>query len=187
MKTLVFFGGARKKGNTMAMVRYLLEKLPGDKEIIDCYDWKVSPCIDCRYCLKHPACSIKDDMTDIYAKAEEADVIIFAAPTYFYGVPSPMKNIIDRFQVYWAATVRGDKPEKFVKKGAILLSGGGPLFENQFKGSLLTLSDALHVLNVNLVGEVLLDDADRMKSLDERPEIKREIEEIVKSIKEWSI
>lgn len=175
MKTLVFFGGARKKGNTMKMVDFLLDRIEGEKEIIYCYDLKVSPCIDCRYCLKHNTCSIKDGMIEIYAKIEEADNIILAAPTYLYGAPGPMKVMLDRFQVYWAQVIRGDKPEVFVKKGVILVSGGGPRFENQFTGIGLELADSLHVCNVTEVGRVLMDDADRMKSLDERPEIKEEL------------
>jgi multimeric flavodoxin WrbA len=175
MKTLVFFGGARKKGNTMRMVNFLLDNIEGEKEIIYSYDLKVSPCIDCRYCLTHNTCSIKDGMVDIYAKIDEADNVILAAPTYLYGAPGPMKVMLDRFQVYWAQVVRGDKPEVFVKKGAILVSGGGPRFENQFTGIGLELADSLHVCNVTEVGRVLMDDADRMKSLDERPEIKEEL------------
>ncbi|KAF0091696.1 MAG: iron-sulfur flavoprotein [Fusobacteria bacterium] len=182
MKTLVFFGGARKKGNTMRMVNYLLENIEGEKEIVYCYDLKNSPCIDCRYCLKHKYCSIKDGMVDIYEKIEEADNIILAAPTYLYGAPGPMKVMLDRFQVYWAQVIRGDKPEVFVKKGAILVSGGGPRFENQFTGISLELADSLHVCNVTEVGRVLMDDADRMKSLDERPEIKEELVKIAQML-----
>lgn len=178
MKTLVFFGGARKKGNTMGMVNYLLRKIEGEKEIIYCYDLSVSPCIDCRYCLKHNNCSIKDGMVDIYAKVEAADNIIFAAPVYLYGVPGPMKIMLDRFQLYWAQVIRGDKPKVFVKKGAILMSGGGPSFENQFTGACLELADSLHICNVIEVGRVLMDDADKMKSLEERPGIKEELGKI---------
>lgn len=183
MKTLVFFGGARKKGNTMGMVNYLLKNMEGEKEIIYCYDLSVSPCIDCRYCLKHNSCSIKDGMVDIYAKVEAADNVIFASPVYLFGVPGPMKVMLDRFQLYWAQVIRGDKPETFVKKGAILMSGGGPSFENQFTGACLELSDALHVCNVIEVGRVLMDDADRMKSLDERPEIKEQLTKIAGMLK----
>lgn len=178
MKILAFFGGARKKGNTMAMLNYLLDQLDGEKEIINCYSLSVSPCIDCRYCLKHRACSIKDGMVDIYKKVDEADIIIFASPVYIFGVPGPMKVMLDRFQVFWASIVRGDKPEKYDKKGAFIMSGGGPLFENQFTAGSLELSEALEISNVEKVGQVLMDDADIVKNLDQRPEIKKEIDEI---------
>lgn len=130
---------------------------------------------ECRYCLKHNTCSIKYGMIEIYKKIDEADNLILAAPTYLYGVPGPMKIMLDRFQVYWAQVVRGDKPEVIVKKGAIIVSGGAPRFENQFTGIGLELADSLHVCNVKEVGRVFMDDADRMKSLDESPEIKEEL------------
>jgi len=175
MKVLAFFGGARKHGNTMAMLNYLLDNIEGEKEIINCYDLSVSPCIDCRYCFKHRACSIKDGMTEIYKKVDEADMIIFAAPTYFFGIPGPMKVMIDRFQMYWSSVIRGDKPANYTKVGAYLMSGGGPLFKNQFTGGGLQLSEALVVTNTKKIGQVLMDDADIVKNLDQRPEIKKEI------------
>lgn len=46
MKTLVIFGGARKKCNTMRMVNFLLDNIEGEKEIIYSYDLKVSPCMN---------------------------------------------------------------------------------------------------------------------------------------------
>ncbi len=178
MKVLAFFGGARKNGNTMAMLNYLLDQLEGEKEIINCYSLKVSPCTDCRYCFKHRACSIKDEMVEIYRKVDEADIIIFASPVYIFGVPGPMKVMLDRFQMFWSGVIRGDQPETFTKKGAFLMSGGGPLFENQFTGGGLTLSDALVICNAKKVGEVLMDDADIVKNLDQRPEIKEKLEEL---------
>lgn len=175
MKILAFFGGARKKGNTMGMLNYLFDNLEGEKEIINCYSLKVTPCTDCRYCYTHPECAIKDGMVDIYRKVKEADIIIFAAPIYFFGTPGPMKVMMDRFQVFWASVLRGDKPEKFTKKGAILMSGGSPMFKTQFTAGLLEISEALNVYNAEKIGEVLMADADEVESLDQRPETKAEI------------
>ncbi|MDD2370475.1 MAG: flavodoxin family protein [Firmicutes bacterium] len=183
MKILAFFGGARKNGNTLAMLNYLLDQLEGEKEIINCYSLNVSPCTDCRYCFKHRACSIKDEMVDIYRKVDEADIIIFAAPTYFFGIPGKMKVMIDRFQMYWSGVKRGDLPEKFTKKGAYLMSGGGPLFDTQFTGGGLELSEALVVTNTKKVGAVLMDDADIVTNLAQRPEIKEKILEIANLLK----
>lgn len=183
LKILAFFGGARKKGNTMAMLNYMLDNLEGEKEIINCYNLKVTPCTDCRYCYTHPECAIKDGMVDIYRKVKEADVIIFAAPIYFFGTPGPMKVMMDRFQVSWAAILRGDKPEKYTKKGAILMSGGSPLFKTQFTAGLLEISEALNVYNADKMGQVLMDDADKVESLDQRPEIKEQIVKLAALLK----
>ena len=170
MKTLVFFGSARSNGTTRAMLDVFLSKIEGEVEEINCYKLMVEPCRDCRYCLKVNKCIIKDEMVEIYQKIDATDNFIFAAPIYCYSVPGPMKTVIDRLQVYWAALVRKDKPEKFIKKGAYLLSGGGPSFENQFTGGELVLKAALHDINANFIGGVLMDDADNAK-LPTRPDI----------------
>ena len=177
MKILAFFGSARKKGNTMAMLNYLLDPMEGEKEIINCYSLDISPCIDCKYCYKKRACSIKDGMVDIYQKIDEADVIIYAAPIYFYGTPGPMKVMMDRFQLYWASFLRGDAPEVFVKKGAIISSGGSPFTEDQFKPLIIEVSEALKVQGAEIVGQVLMDAADGA-TLDQRPEIKDELDKL---------
>ncbi len=183
MKILAIFGSARKNGITMAMLNMLLDNLVGEKEIINCYDLKIKPCNDCRYCYTHTECPIKDDMVDVYRKVDEADIIIFASPIYFFGVPGPMKVFMDRFQVSWASILRGDKPEKYTKKGAILMSGGSKFFKTQFTAGLLEISEALNVYNAEKVGEVLMDDGDNVKNLDQRPEIKAKILEVANLLK----
>lgn len=184
MKILAFFGSARKKGNTRAMLDRLLDKLEGEKEVVSCYDLKIKACTDCRYCYSHPECAIKDEMTEIYRKVNEADIIIFAAPIYFFGVPGPMKTMMDRFQVFWARELRGDKPPHLDKRGAILMSGGSPMFKTQFAAGILEISEALKVYNAEIMGKVLMADADDLESLDQRPQIQREIDQLAELLGE---
>lgn len=154
MKTLVFFGSARDKGNTRDLLDALLEGLEGEVEIIDAYKTSVAPCRDCRYCWHKRGCSIKDGMQEIYKKVDEADNIILASPVYFHSVTGPMKIIIDRLQVYWASNVRGDRPEKNTKKGVILMVGGAPSFEEQFRGCEYVLQTVLKDFAAECVGVI---------------------------------
>jgi multimeric flavodoxin WrbA len=166
MKTLVLHGSARKKGETRSMVDLFLAELgeaAGEVEQIDCYHTDVAPCIDCRYCWKKRDCSIKDGMQDIYAKVDAADNIIIAAPVYFHSIPGKMKVLVDRFQVYWASQVRGDKPETLSKKGAGLLVGGAPAFENQFLGAQLVVEGILGDFSAENLGFVTFPDTDKKK------------------------
>lgn len=174
MKTLVIIGAARKNGHTRQMVDLFLEHLDGEKEIIDAYRTEVKPCMDCRYCWKKKECVIKDDMQDIYRKLEEADNVILASPMYFHSVTGRMKALIDRFQVYWAGHVRNDMPKEMVRKGAILLVGGAPSFENQFLGGEIVLKNLLNDLSTECLGEVCLPNSDR-DSLETRTDIAREV------------
>ena len=174
MKTLVFFGAAREKGHTRAMVDLFLEHLDGEKEIIDAYRTDVAPCKDCRYCWHKKGCSIKDGMQDIYQKIEEADNLVFASPMYFHSITGRLKTLIDRLQVYWAGHVRNDMPEQPQHKAAILMVGGAPSFENQFLGGELVLKNLCNDLSAECLGEVCLANSD-VDSLETKPEIAQQI------------
>ncbi|MGB9778697.1 MAG: flavodoxin family protein [Candidatus Bathyarchaeales archaeon] len=92
MKALGIAFSARKRGNCLNSVEYVLAKLKAQKfetEIINIYDNKVKPCSHCNYeCFglklrgKEERCPIRDDVPKIYKKMKEADVIILAIPTY---------------------------------------------------------------------------------------------------------
>ena len=158
MKTLVIMGAARKNGHTRQMVDLFLEHLDGEKEIVDAYRTEVQPCV------------IKDGMQDIYQKLEEADNIVLASPMYFHSITGRMKTLIDRFQVYWAGHVRQDMPEKMLRRGAILMVGGAPSFENQFLGGEIVLKNLLNDLSAECLGQVCLPNSDR-DSLETRKDI----------------
>lgn len=185
MKTLVIIGAARPNGNTRQMVDLLLDKLEGEKEIVDAYRTKVKSCKDCRYCWKTKACIIKDGMQEIYQKVEEADNIILASPMYFHSVTGKMKVMIDRFQVYWAGFIRKDMPEKPLRKGAILMVGGAPSFENQFLGGELVLKNLLKDLSAECVGEICLPNSDH-DSLETRPDIAEQIAALAETLNQGS-
>ncbi len=158
MKTLAFYGSARKDGNTKALLNAFLAGLGTDTEnsvtLIDAYRTEVDPCRDCRYCWHKRGCSIKDYGQEIYRLVDEADVIVFASPVYFHSVTGPLKCIIDRMQMYWAQFMRKDKPSTITKKGAILLTGGAKSFPNQFLGSTLVIEGVLRDMNVECMGTV---------------------------------
>lgn len=166
MKTLILFASPRKNGHTMQMVKLLTENLTGEVELVDCYsENNISPCLDCRSCREKFACAINDGMQAIYSKIEAADNIILASPIYFYTVTAPLKAIIDRCQIYWAATARKgiNLPHK---RGVILLTGGAPTFFEQFVGGELVLKSFLREINAEFVGEVTLPNSDKTTLLD---------------------
>lgn len=61
-------------------------------------DKDIKYCIGCHYCstVDYTACSQKDDMSAILDKMQEADIIVFASPIYFYVISGQMKTFIDR-------------------------------------------------------------------------------------------
>jgi len=181
MKTLVLFGSARENGHTKDLLNIFLEELEGEVEIIDAYRTSVQPCKDCRFCWHKRGCSIKDGMQEIYKKIDDADNIVLAAPLYFHSVPGPMKVLLDRFQVYWASFVRKDHPEKNMKKGAILMVGGAPTFENQFLASEIVLKGLLKDFAAECMGVIAFPNTDR-NSVNGNEEIKAKTRELAKKL-----
>ena len=53
-------------------------------------------CSSCYACKKIGHCVKQDDMEQVIAKMQEADVIVLATPVYFYTMCAQMKTMIDR-------------------------------------------------------------------------------------------
>ena len=162
MNTLVFFGSARMKGNTKTLLDIFVDNIKGKVEVVDAYRSNVSGCIDCRFCWEERGCSIEDDMQEIYKKIDNADNIVFASPLYFNNVPGPLKNIIDRMQVYWAERVRNQSFKLKEKNSVFLICGGAPKYENQFLSIELVLNGVIKDLNAdNLIGKIYVSNTDK--------------------------
>lgn len=104
MKVLAILGSPRRKGNTYRIVEKIKLHLAAmDKDIafeeIWLADYELKPCRGCFSCFARGqnTCPLRDDHAILEEKMNQADGIIFAAPTYAMGVPALMKNFIDRF------------------------------------------------------------------------------------------
>lgn len=140
-KVLAFMGSMRRNSNTeKALDIFLDENFKDDCwEKIVIKDLNFSDCISCYGCAKVPECVVKDDLTPIYKKYEEADVIVFASPIYFNSVSGISKNFIDRLQVYWCRKYKLKLPAIKEKIGIAIIDGGAPYEEHQFIGTEMVL------------------------------------------------
>lgn len=104
MKILAFIGSPRKGGNTDVLVEQILKGTKSKgclSEKLYLYDYEIMPCLDCRRCKKeNKMCALKDDMQMIYGKLQDADIIIFGTPVYWYGPSAKMKLLIDRLRPF---------------------------------------------------------------------------------------
>ncbi len=92
MKALGIAFSARKRGNCLNCVDYVLTKLREqgfETDVINAYDCEIKPCSHCNYeCFarelrgKDEECPIQDDVPRIYSKMKEADIIVLSVPTY---------------------------------------------------------------------------------------------------------
>jgi multimeric flavodoxin WrbA len=102
MKVAAFNGSPRKNGNTSLLIKRVFTKL--ESEGIDCemiqLGGKVkSGCTACMKCItnKDGKCAVNNDIINqCIEKIIEADGIIIGSPTYFAGLTSETKALIDR-------------------------------------------------------------------------------------------
>ena len=123
MKVCVIYGSPRKNGNTATLLKPFLEELTKAGAWVAFHDVYESDIAGCRVCLEcqkdksRPYCAIEDDMQTILTSAAKADLIVLAAPVYCFGLPGPVKTVLDRL-VYPFCKYYGDDPH-----GPALLRG----------------------------------------------------------------
>ena len=102
MKILVLNGSPKKKSDTYRLTDAFLKGLNRDGQhevnIVNVIEKKIAPCRGCFGCWQRGDghCIIADDQNTILDLYREADVIIWSFPLYCYGMPSPLKAVLDR-------------------------------------------------------------------------------------------
>ena len=148
MQILTLLGSPRKHGNTDAVLRrFEARAIDAGHGVtrINLAERRVEGCLGCDCCQADDAdlgCVQSDDADELLRQILAADLTVYAAPVYCWGVPAPMKALIDRHycMVKWqdgeivTALMTG-------RRAALLLTCGGdaadnvdltfPLFERQ--------------------------------------------------------
>jgi multimeric flavodoxin WrbA len=99
MNVIAFAASPREDGNTELVTREVLGILEArgiKTDLVRLHDKDIQPCTACDFCKSAEACTIEDDLFELYLKAKEADGIILASPVYFGSVTAPMKAFMDR-------------------------------------------------------------------------------------------
>lgn len=102
MKILVFNGSPKKdKSDTMHITRAFLagikEKISPEVKVINVIDSHIEYCRGCFTCkLNGGTCVYDDDMKMILLEIIASDLLIFNFPLYCYGMPAPLKALVDR-------------------------------------------------------------------------------------------
>ena len=102
MKILVFNGSPKgEKSDTMHITRAFLEGMNELKQqevhIIHVIDKHIEYCTGCFACkCNGGTCIHDDDMSPILDEILESDILLFNYPLYCYGMPAPLKTLLDR-------------------------------------------------------------------------------------------
>ncbi len=117
MRILVLNGSPkRERSDTMHITRAFLDGIgqTGDHEIttIHVIDKCIKYCSGCFTCKRNGGtCIYDDDMKEVLDLILENDVLLFSFPLYNYGIPAPLKALLDRTMPLSSLAVRkvGDR------------------------------------------------------------------------------
>ena len=123
MNILILQGSPRANGNTAWMAeecRKAAEAAGHTVTLVDVGHKKIAGCMACEYChgKGNGACIQKDDMQELYPLLAEAEMLVLAAPIYYFTMSAQIQAPIQR--IY-----NMQKPGK-LKKMALLLSSYSP-------------------------------------------------------------
>lgn len=123
-----------KRSNTWRLTSAFLDGITAQEEstyeqtpaieTLNVCNLDIKPCLGCFSCWsKTPgACCIHDDMRAVIEKILWADIIIWSFPLYYFGLPGPLKNLIDRqlpmsLPFMSAGTESGGHPSRYDMSG----------------------------------------------------------------------
>lgn len=97
----------------------------------------IRPCNGCGACARPPhTCHLGCDGTDaLLDRIQEADLVVFASPIFFYALPAQFKALIDRSQKFWNKPPNPHRPAPAIA----LLCAGRLRGRLLFAGATLTL------------------------------------------------
>ena len=123
MNILILQASPRAKGNTAWMAeeyKNAAEAAGHQVTLVNVSKKKIAGCLACEYCHNkgNGACIQKDDMQELYPMMAEAEVLVLAAPIYYFTLNAQIQAPIQRMYCV-------NKPAK-VQKMALLVSSYSP-------------------------------------------------------------
>ncbi|AKB47289.1 iron-sulfur flavoprotein [Methanosarcina sp. Kolksee] len=105
MKVIAINGSPRKNWNTATLLEKTLEGAASEgaeTELIHLYDLDFKGCISCFACkLKggksFGKCAVKDELTPVLERLEEADAVILGSPIYLGNSTGEMRSFMERY------------------------------------------------------------------------------------------
>lgn len=150
-KVLVITSSMRRGGNSETLADEFARgaaEAGNSVEKIALADYELKFCKGCLACQKSGKCVIKDGTEQILAKMNEADVIAFATPIYYYEMSGQLKTMLDRsnplfgtdysFRDIYLFTSAADGSDEADERALVGLQGWIECFDKaELKGSIL--------------------------------------------------
>lgn len=170
LRIVLLVGSPRIRGNS-AEVSELMERCAeawGERnrttirvDRIDVATHAIGGCTGCGSCSQTGRCVIQDDMQPLYDLIDRADALAWVTPVYFGSVPSQLKAIVDRFQVFWARRQRRaahalPSPYHARRPGLMVaVRGGGDPFG--YDAAIVPLRSASNLAEVTLAEPLIIE------------------------------
>ena len=106
MHIVVITGRPHRNGTTAALADAFIE---GAREAghdifrFDAAKEKISPCLACEHCRTKGRCIHDDGMQELLPVLEQAEMVVFVTPLYYFGMSAQLKSVVDRFYARNAA------------------------------------------------------------------------------------
>lgn len=176
MNILIITGSPRKGGNTDIMAEAFAQgaRESGNQVVLkNAGNMKIAPCRACDYCLTHEGvCVQEDDMVEILAEVDRADMVVFASPVYWFGMSSQIKLVIDRL---YARVEKGFHPTQT----ALLLNA---MLKGVFEAAISQYRYTNNYLKWTDRGIITISGMDEKGSMKDAPEL-RAVMELGKSMR----
>jgi len=180
-------GSPRKKGNTNFLLSSFLqaaEQKGAATRIISVAESNILPCKEYVVCEKKGTCPIDDDMAgEVYGLLRQAEVVVLASPIFFYNMPSQLKALVDRCQVFWARKYRLklSDPLKATRRG-YLLSVAATRGKTLFDGIQLTTKYFFDAIDARFDGSLLYRGIEGPKDMANHPTVREEVDQVVTAL-----
>jgi multimeric flavodoxin WrbA len=105
MKVIAVNGSPRKRWNTATLLGKALEGAASkgaETELIHLYDLDFKGCVSCFSCKivggeSYGKCAVKDDLTAVLERLEDANAVILGSPIYFGALTGEMRSFMERW------------------------------------------------------------------------------------------
>ncbi len=189
VKITAIYGSPRKDGNTDKLMQAFLIGLRaagGSAREIFLRDLNIQPCTGCGGCAQTGCCVLHDDMDRIYPLFETSDVIVLAAPVFFYGFGAMTKAMVDRSQAFWVRKYQLKQDMNSARSSGagqgVVLSVGGSKGKRNFEGLLLSARYFFDALDMSLAHQLTYGSVDEAGAISRHSAACSEVEALGREV-----
>jgi len=132
MKVVTLLGSPRSQGVSAKIANRIVEtagQLGAEQRSFELNRLSYRGCQGCYACKTgREDCVLRDDLTEVLAAVEEADLVVLASPVYYGEITSQLKGFVDRTFSYLVPDYRTNpQPSRLAPKKLIfVLTQGNP-------------------------------------------------------------